>query len=287
MANVFAYMDYRAYLKDAFDEMKGARHGFSHRVFARSAGFRSSNYLLLIMQGKRNLSSEGILKVAKALKLRKGEAAFFENLVRFDQAKSDAERNLYYERIAGTREYADAHRLEKGQFEYYSNWYTPVIREMVLLEEFEEDPAWIARQLTPPITPREAREALELLLDIGLIVRDDAGRLCQGKAHIASGDEVASLALTNFQREMIERAASSIDETSHGLREIGSVTFAVSQEKLAEAKRMIRAFRTKLSGFLAEESQADAVYQFNVQLFNVSNVEKGSRGGGNYGGGKE
>ncbi len=33
---------------------------------------------------------------------------------------------------------------------------------------------------------------------------------------------------------------------------------------------MIREFRSQLAGFLAEDSDADEVYQFNMQLFNLS-----------------
>lgn len=274
MINIFTYLDFRRFLKDTFEELKSSRSSFSHRAFARMAGFSSSNYVLLVMQGKRNLSGDGILKIARALKLKKAETEFFENLVRFNQATSDAERNLYYARIAANRTYAKAKFLEKGQFEYYSTWYIPAIREMVLLEDFREDPAWIAAKLSPPITKREADAALKLLIDLGLLTRDASGKLTQQDRHIASGDEVSSLAMTNFQREMIQRAADSIEATPAKLREIGSLTFAVSQEKLGQAKRMIREFRSRLAGFLAEESKADAVYQFNIQLFNVSKVVK-------------
>lgn len=273
MPDIFIYLDYRTFLKDAFDALKSSRKGFSHRVFARMAGFTSSNYVMLVMQGKRNLSGAGIQKVAKALKLKKPDAEFFENLVRFNQAHSDAERTFYYSRIASNRRYAAAKPLEKGQFEYYSTWYIPAIREMVLLKDFDEDPAWIAGRLEPPITPREAEAALKLLLNLGLLVRDEKGKLVQQDRHIASGDEVSSLAMTNFQREMIERAAASIENTPPHLREIGSITFAVSGDKLAEAKKMIREFRSRLSGFLAEDAKADDVYQLNVQLFNLSKDE--------------
>lgn len=269
MKDVFTYLDHRKFLSDVFEELKGTRPNFSHRAFAKAAGFASSNYVMLVMQGKRNLSGEGIQKIAKALKLKKAEAEFFENLVRFNQAASDTEKNFYYGRIAGNRRYAAARPLEKGQFEYYSNWYVPAIREMVLLEDFQEDPAWIAARLKPAITPREAEGALKLLTGLGLLVRDDAGRLVQKDPHIASGDEVASLAMTNFQREMIARAAASIDATPADLREVGSLTFAASKERLAEAKRMIREFRSRLAGFLAEGPGADAVYQFNFQLFDL------------------
>lgn len=273
MASVFTYLDYRKFLKDAFEEMKGARPTFSHRSFARMAGFSSSNFVLLVMQGKRNFSSEGILKISRALKLKKKEAEFFENLVRFNQAKTDAEKNFYYSRIMANRQYAASRPLEKGQYEYYSKWYIPAIREMILLGDFREDPKWISQNIRPQITPHEARQALDLLLDIGLVKRGEDGRLVQVDRHLFSGDEVASLAITNFQREMIGLAAKSIDDTPADKREINSVTFAISMDKLAQAKKMMREFRTQLAGFLAECEGASDVYQFNMQLFDLSRVD--------------
>ena len=274
MTDLFTYLDYRKFLRDSFDELKRTRPSFSHRAFARLAGFSSSNYVMLVMQGKRNLSGDGIFKIAKALKLKKAEAEFFENLVRFNQATSDAERNFYYSRIAANRHYAAARPLERGQYEYYSRWYIPAIREMVLLEDFKESPDWIASRLTPAITSREAESALRLLIDLGLLVRDETGRLVQRDRHIAGVEEVKSLAMSNFQREMIEKAAASIEATPPEIREIGSVTFAVSKAKLMEAKKMMREFRTRIASFLAEDSGADAVYQFNFQLFNLSRLEQ-------------
>jgi len=259
---------------DMFEHMKNTHKSFSHRQFASKAGFRSSNYVLLVMQGKRNLSSEAIIKVAKALKLKKKESEFFENLVRFNQAKSDEEKNFYYGKISNNREYSKSRKIEKGHYRYYSNWYVPVIREMVLTDGFDESPKWIAGHIKPRITEAEAASGLKLLIDLGLLTRSDSGKLVQSDSHIFSGDDVTSLAIANFQREMMKLAAGSIDLQKSGEREIGSLTFAVSRDKLMEAKRMIREFRTKIAGFLAEAECADAVYQFNFQLFNVGEISK-------------
>ena len=273
MPDLFTYLDYRKFLQDAFEELKGSSPGFSHRLFAKKAGFASSNYAWLVMQGRRNLSGDGIVKIARALGLKKPEAEFFENLVRFNQAATESEKGFYYERIAANRRYAAARPLEREQYEYYSRWYVPAIREMVLLKDFKEDPSWIAARLKPAVTPREAEAALKLLTELKLLVRDASGRLAQRDAHVAGGDEVSSLAMTAFQREMIERAAASIEETRPEKREIGSLTFAISEEKLSGAKKMIREFRSKLAGYLAEGKEADAVYQFNFQLFDLCPAE--------------
>ncbi len=273
MPDIFTYLDYRKFLQDSFIEFKNTKPNFSHRFFAREAGFSSSNYVLLVMQGKRNLSGEGIQKIARAMKFKRSEAEFFENLVRFNQAVSSDEKNFYYSRIVLNKKYVKVRPLDRKKFDYYSKWYIPAIREMVLLSDFKEDYSWIASKLNPPITPREAEYAINILLELELLARDETGRLVQKDKHIMSGDEINSLAMTNFQKEMIKLAANSIDGTDAEKREIGSITFAVSKEKFLEAKNMIREFRSKLATFLAEDGGADAIYQFNIQLFNLSKLD--------------
>ena len=39
MPDLFTYLDYRKFLQDAFEELKGSSPGFSHRLFAKKAGF--------------------------------------------------------------------------------------------------------------------------------------------------------------------------------------------------------------------------------------------------------
>ena len=78
---IYAYLDYRNFLKDLFAFKKQESASFSFRNFSRLAGLKSSNFLKLVMDGKRNLSPQSIHQVAKAFKLSKGEADFFETLV--------------------------------------------------------------------------------------------------------------------------------------------------------------------------------------------------------------
>jgi uncharacterized protein (TIGR02147 family) len=274
MANVFEHLDYRQYLQEEYSDRKAKDKKISYRFLARQAGFSSPNFLQLVMRGKRNLSQESVYKIAKALKLKKDEAEFFENLVRFNQSVSNEEKNLYYSRIAADRHYVKVKQIEKTHFEYYSKWYHAAVREMVLLKEFNEDPAWISRNLSPKISVKAAGESLALLERLGFVVRNKQGKLVQQDRYIDSGDEVMGLAIANYHREMIEKAAESIEKTPPGKREINSITFAVSQERMKETKKMIQEFRQKISNFLAQEDAAEMVYQLNLQLFNVSELPK-------------
>src|SRR3989338_543619 len=269
MSDIFQYHDYRLYLKDVYEEQKVRNTHYSFRFMAKRVGFSSPNFLQLIMQGKRNLSHESILKISRFLKLNKAEAEFFENLVHFNQSRTDEERNTYYARLSAQKQYLAIRKIEKVHYEYFSQWYHAAIRELVLLSEFQEDPAWIAQQLHP-LSPQEAATSLTLLQELGFIVRDKSGKLTQQDRFIDSGDDILSLAVANYHRAMITKALESIEGTSPERREINALTFAVSKKRIPEMKSMIQEFRKKMGSLLAEEKNTDEVYQLNIQFFNLT-----------------
>ncbi len=273
MPDLYKYLDYRHYLKDFYQakkEQKGS--AFSFRSFARDANLSSPNFLKLVIEGKRNLGPQGIKGFIKALRLNKTEAKYFQALVEFKQAKNDAERTKWYRRLAASKRYREIKEIERDHFEYYSNWYNVAIRELVLLDDFKEDPNWIAKQLKPKITFSQAKEAVALLLRLGFLKRNDSGYLVQSEQNISTAREVSSLAVANFHRQMIEKARRSVELTRPKQRDISSLTVALSKEQFQEAKRRIQEFRRELNVLLSEEGGTDAVYQINFQIYNLTEV---------------
>ena len=87
-------------------------------------------------------------------------AAYFQQLVEFNQAKTAAERNRSYERLAGFRRYRQVQKLELAHAAYHSTWYLPAIRELCASPAFREDHEWLAGVLRPPIKANEAKNAV-------------------------------------------------------------------------------------------------------------------------------
>src|SRR5437868_5269216 len=121
--SVFHYLDYRQYLRDWYHDAKSSRGSFSYRSFSKKAGFQSTNFLKLVMDGDRNLTEESLSKFALALKLNKQEQEFFRNLVFFNQAKTHEQKNQYYAKLLQSKKYSELKPIEKNQFEYYSTWF--------------------------------------------------------------------------------------------------------------------------------------------------------------------
>jgi uncharacterized protein (TIGR02147 family) len=266
---VFAYLDYRAFLRDYYLEKKDSR-GLSYRAFSRRAGLRSPNYLKLVIDGERNLSDEMAARFAKAVGLTGDGAAYFVELVRFSQAKNTPERNDSYARLTGYRSWRRAQPLELAHAAYHSTWYLPAIRELCARRDFREDPAWVARALLPSISKAEAAAGLQTLLDLGLLTRDEKGRVVQGEPLLSTGPETRGLHIRNYHRTMMQCAASSMDDLPAAERDISSLTLCLSKDGLSRLKQRIQRFRRELLELATLEEDPEQVVQVNFQLFPLS-----------------
>jgi len=272
--NLFEYVDYRRYMAAYYEAAKPNVTAMSFRYLARRAGFSSPNFYKLVMEGDRNLSDRGAARVAKALELDSDERAFFLLLVKFDQATEPAERTRAFEQIAASQRFRSARRIDADLFEYLSRWYYPAIREMAARSDFVDDPHWIAGRLFPPITPDQARRALELLLELELLVRDEDGRFRRNDAALTTGHEVRSLAVAAYHQQMIGLAAESIGRFPVRWRDVSAQTFCVGATTVAELKDRVHQFRESLVELVESDDEPRLVYQLNIQLFPLSRVEE-------------
>jgi len=277
--NIFEFEDYRHFLKEMYSYFKGKKKSFSYRSFAKDAGLKSYNYLKLVMDGERNLSAKMLPHFTKGLKLNRQESEFFENLVYFNQAVSLEEKQAYYERLKRFQKYRAIKEIEADQYEYFSKWYYVAIRELVAMEQFQEDPEWISQQLFPKVNPAQAKEALKLLQRLEFLKRDAKGKLILSQPTISSAAEVRSLALMRFHGQMIEKAKESLENVAMENRDISSVTIAVPANQLKKLKDKINEFRNELlATHDSVEGSSLRVYQLNVQLFPLSEIVGGRDG---------
>jgi len=269
--SVYDFLDHRAYLAAYYQAAKRTRPSFSFRLFSKLAGLRSPNFLKLVIDGERNLGADSVGRFAKALGLEGADGEFFADLVAFGQAPTLAEKNRAFERIAASRRFRAARRIDGELFAYLSHWYNPAIRELAAREDFQEEPRWIAAQLRPKISATEAAEAMKLLLSLGLLVRDtSSGRVMRGEPTLTTEHEVRSLGAAAFHRQMLERAAQSIETVPRELRDLAALTVCVSPETAAIVKQRIHQFREALTELCDADTHGNTVYQLNVQWFPLS-----------------
>lgn len=276
---VYDYLDYRAFLRDYYLRAKTVRR-LSYRGFSVRAGLHSPNYLKLVIEGKRNLTQPMARRFAKAISLDRDAIDYFLELVTFNQAVSSVEREASYARLTGFRCYRLARPLDLAQTDYHSNWYVPAVRELAASPAFREDARWIARSLLPPITPSEAAHALRILVDLKMLVRNEAGKLEQSDALVSTGAEAKGVHISRYHRVMMERASASIDLIPARDRDISSLTLCLGATGLSRLKERIARFRKELLELSVLEAEPSQVIQANFQLFPLSiNVRSDKRAG--------
>jgi uncharacterized protein (TIGR02147 family) len=265
--DVFRYLDYRAFLS-AWYETK--RDRMSYRAFSKRAGLGAPNYLQLVIAGQRNLTRATAEKFADACSLADDRKAYFLVLVEFNQATTDAQRNRYYAELSAFRRYRRAHKLELAEAQYHSQWYLPAVRELVHCPDFVEDAEWIAKRLLPPITAKQAQDALDALLRLGLLERDTSGKLRQRERVVSTGPETAGLHIRNYHAEMMARATRAMELVPREFRDVSSLTLTLKTAALPEIKQRIAEFRRELADLCDSEDSPDVVLQLNLQLFPLS-----------------
>ena len=267
---VWEFNDYRTYLKEAIVSAKAAGRPISNRWFAKELGVNSSAFITLVLQGKRNLNKNVSARLARLLDLSKSEGAYFESLVEFNQARKLADRDRCYRALLLLRKRGDPQQLSADQYEFYSTWHHSAVRALVHLMRSPENHAELATMLVPAISESQARRSMELLEGLGLVRRNQRGKLELSTAAITTGDDVKSLQVANFQRETLKLAWEALDRVPKDDRDISTLTLTISKTGLKELRDLIKGFREQAESVARRDLLDDQVFQLNVQLFPLS-----------------
>lgn len=268
--DLYKYLDYRSYLRDWFQYKKATNRRFSHRAFARRTGQKSPSTLSDVMEGRRNLTPTTTEAFCKALGFTSEEEGFFILLVHLDQAKDNVERNRVYERIAATRRFREARRIEGEGFRYLSHWYYPAIRELAQCVQFQREPKWIAANLKPNITPAQAQKALDELLDMGLLEEVD-GKIRAIEGSVVTPHEVRGLAAHNYHQGYLSLAIEAIDRFRPADRHFCGVTASIPKSLIPRLKQEMNEMQERLLELCnqPDEDETDVI-QLNLNFFPLS-----------------
>lgn len=271
--SVFEYLDYRKFLRDFLADKKRQQGRYSLRRFCKLAGFGSSGYLTMILRGTRNLSASSVRQCIQVLELHGKEAEYFENLVFFNQARDEQQHDYYYERLSALKPRPLLTRLETCRLEYFSQKHHVVIREMVGLPEFVEDPAWIAQKMRPPITPTEAEHSIQLLISLHLLKRDGQGKLVQSEPSVTTDPEIFSREVYDFHRDTIGAAKLALLQVPPDLRDFSALTIPINDTALPIVKRKLQEMKEELVEYLNRDDHCHGeVYQINMQCFPMTQI---------------
>ena len=268
--NIFEYKDYRELLDNLFSEIKDRNPKVTHRSFNKALGFNSPNFVLQVIQKKKNLTEVSAERIAKALDFSKDEIFYFKNLVLLNQSTTIDERQMYAHQMLRSRGFKRTNPLAEAQYKYFTHWYYVAIKEMSHLPDFSENPEWIANRLFTKIPIKEIEKVLKELISLGFLKRNKTGKVVSVFDNVLTPDEVVSPFVAEIHREFITLGGESITRFHRETREIFSLTFPISRKSMKQVKDILQRFKMELAAVLSEEKNPEAIYQANMQLFPIA-----------------
>ena len=266
MERIYEFDDYRRFLKTFFDSRKKTQEKFSHRYFAQKAGFQTSSFCAHVMKGNRNLTEKSLPKMVRGLGLTGQQAQYFETLVRYNQSKTIADREHFLSQLNSLRRNTHFFKVNKSQYAYYDQWYYPVIRELAVYSNWNHDYKKLASLVRPKITEKQAKEAVQTLLEIQLLIPRENGTFAQHNEALTA-EKIPATIIKETRKELILKSLDAAEQLEKTERNISGVTIAISKETYKEIEQEIDDLRKKILKLAVNDPIVDKVYQCNFQLF--------------------
>jgi uncharacterized protein (TIGR02147 family) len=256
------FADYRALLADRLRALKAADPKFSHRFVNQRMGARSAGWFADVLAGRQKLKPRHVAPLAALLRLGAHEKDLLRALVDLEAADAPDIREAAYGRWLELKG-VSSEEVDRDRFRYFERWYYPAMRELMLLAPFDGDYAALGARLDPPITARQAREAVGTLKRLGLlnpgapapVLVKRPGKTPHWSKILKAYTELSLPAMQKYGREQ---------------RDFSSLILSLSPEGLKAAGEEIAALRRRLLSIAARDSGPRRVYQGLFQLFPLS-----------------
>lgn len=277
MKDILEYTSYRQYIADYYADKK-AKSAFTWQEFTRAAGFSSPVHLKYASEGKLNLSDAAALRVAQAMHLAGYEQDYFCEMVKFDNAKTDAEKKAAFGKMLSIADSVKAKIIEGDSFRYFESWKNPVLRELAPAMPGAK-PLALARACRPEITAAEVTETLNFLVKAGLLQKDKDGNYKQTERGVTTGPmEVTPIAVREMHRQMGEFALEAIEGVAQDERHFSGLTLGITRDAYEKIVQEIAEFRKRIITIATQDDGMDEVYRLNVQLFPMTNKSINKKG---------
>ena len=273
MKDVLEYTNYRQYIADYYAEKK-AKSAFTWQEFTRAAGFSSPVHLKYASEGRINLSDTAAKRVAQTMHLVDFEQDYFCEMVKLDNAKTDAEKKAAFNKMIAI---AGAHKtkiLEGDAFRFFESWKNPVIRELAPSMPGAK-PLALARACRPEITAAEVSNVLNFLVKGGFLEKNDEGNYVQTEKSLTTGPMgVTPVAVRAMHRQMGELALETIEGVAQDKRHFSGVTFGITKDGYDEIVQEIADCRKRVIAIARKNAATDEVYRLNIQLFPLTKKQE-------------
>lgn len=265
----FQFDDPISLLNSYVEHRKQMGQIFSYRWFSQRAGFKSPNYLHLILNRKRKLNVSTSEKICEAFKWSQSQRDYFMALCEFKLSRTAKNKQQCAQRLLGLRLNQHKKQLKlssKGIESLYASPLNVIIRELCVAG-IKNDPNSIQDLLLFDANVRDIKKSIQQLLSAQLI-KEDQGLLVSNKAFVSTGDEVTSELVKKYHEAMMNLAVKSMYEQPREQRDLSTVTLHLPKERMPELKNILQRFRKEILALETEQKSSNSqLIQVGFQIF--------------------
>lgn len=265
--DIFTYMDYRLFLKDYFGYEQACDPRVSLRMLAKRIlpALASSGLLSGVLKGKKNLGYRLRKRFAIGLKMKPRETDYFDLLVQFNQAGDLKEKETLFAQLSRFGS-SKAKTLGEGQHRFFTRWYYTVVWNYFGINQKQKNPAAIAQAIHPPLTVAQVSEAIELLLNLGLIKKLANGYSVTDN-HLKTEPEFRAMEATQYNQQFLELAGQSLYSVDPPRRLFNTMVFSVSRATVDKLRERMLAFQEEAQELINVDPGSECIYTLAFQLY--------------------
>ena len=263
---VFAYNNFRSFLGDLYAYKHKVDPGFSKSHICRKMGLPNSrSYFQDVLKGKF-VSDLKIPLFISVFDLSAEESQFFRILARFNQCEDPDEKEILLDQLISLNK-TPQKLLNKNSYAYYKDWYNSVLRVMLEVCDFSDNYSDLAHKLLPSITAKQAKESIRLLLDLGLIRKNEKGFYKPTDKVVATGPFAQDALIRQFQIKSLNASRYALVKNRKQPERISLKTMSLSAEAYLRLEKRIDKFNAEVRSIIhKDENKADRVYQLGIVL---------------------
>ena len=268
--NLFQFESAIAYLKARFQLEKDENPSFSIRKWAKESGFGSHALMIMILNGKRNLSLKHVPTIALGLKFSSTERQFFQTLIQLDQAKSEEEKQLYRVWLNDLIPGREHHVAQIEHEQVMIDGIHAAIMVMTRIPGFDFCPETIAKCFASKYSLPQIQEALTRLIQLKYLVLKN-GRYVMSADSYNTQPDVPNLKIRKYHQQMARWGTEAIDQQEISERDFQSLTIAIPQTSIPLAKELLQKFYNQFQTLMMKDA-ANEVYQLNLHFFRLTDA---------------
>lgn len=266
--------DYKIILKNELAKRIDRNSKYSVRAFAKSLEV-DSGALSRILSGKQIPSAKVVNKILENMLFEPSEREELLLSIKLTQQNRNLTRRNQFQKEERPVTTGLFKSLDIDVFRVMGEWFHSAIMELTFVKGFSSSPKWISSKLA--ISETEACLAIDRLKRLELIKEDENKTLKKTDQFLDTKDKhLTTPALRKNQKQFLEKAIESLENDSIHERSMTSMTMAIDESRIEEAKKVINEFNQKMSTFL-ESGEQTRVYNLSIALYPLQKNKNNKR----------